>query len=1084
MDYFCKLIENSVTKDYNTSINKRHKDRSDKKEEQSEMKKQKMMNRVSSFILAIVMVLGLCFSPIAAQRASAGEEEATVDTVRIIATQDNLSFEEGQEEDLSSYFTLEYEGLYCLYGYYSETYYYTSTYSEILTLTYYEVEGETETELETAPKLPGTYKVTASLTDDYFYAYDEEQYLFGFYGSEIESASIQYTITGDAIDVSDAVKEGNLKLLCGPEELADEDAFILLMFGDGFTETEQDTFYTEAQNIADYIMQTSPYDEFTDVIKIYAYGVASNESGARADKATTQAEADEDTRDTFFETSYWTGGMQRLLYASDNGLAKVRALSRAVLPEADFNVLVVNSDVYGGSGGEVCVASLNYLSTEMMLHELGHTVGDLADEYWAGAIYASEDKVNMTQQSDPEKVKWARFVGKNGIGVYKHNQTETSDWYRPSENCKMQYLSPDSPFCEVCKEKLRQSFCQYSKITKMFFQTYADEFYQGGEGIDMSQYFIIRRGNTEVTGDELDGLELVYKDADGNVLEGAPSAKGTYTVEAHYAGDDYFEACSASGTYSIVLSLIELEVESVKEYDGEAPEISVIHTENYDEEYTDTVRYTGVQYAGVSDLTYDSETVPTKPGKYKVTVSVYNASGALLLEKSASFQINYKVNRFIDNNSADYPGAQDWYNNKQIVIVGEGFTESEQDEFERAAQEYAAYILKQEPYRQVTSYFNFTTVETVSEESGSGKTARNTFFGLTYDDNGKINADNAGSISGISYYNVSPYRAATIVIVNDKAIKSGNVSGAVFYGGLNPGSKSDVANELLNYLTGHEVGYRATSAEEQSTIRTELFSTLYYTFYGVDYAVIAGQAYNKEFFSGQPADMEGCFETYILGQKVPEESIEYSYKYYDKNGTELEGAPSEPGTYTVVAEPVLPVLCAYDEYYEYFEVKSDYQLEEVYEEGYGYYTNVYDADGNWLGWLADDVGGITVDGQFHCVPRSRGTSSFTIISACYAEKVFGILMNLLTSLESTDKGTIEASWTTLYGADGYQVEYSTGKSFRKAERTTVTDAAHKSVSISGLRSKAKIYVRVRAYKTINGKRVYSRWSNVRSVKVK
>ena len=55
-----------------------------------------------------------------------------------------------------------------------------------------------------------------------------------------------------------------------------------------------------------------------------------------------------------------------------------------------------------------------------MLHELGHTVADLADEYFAGASYAHE-YANMTAESDPEKVKWSRFIGKNGIGVYEYD---------------------------------------------------------------------------------------------------------------------------------------------------------------------------------------------------------------------------------------------------------------------------------------------------------------------------------------------------------------------------------------------------------------------------------------------------------------------------------------------------------------------------------------------------------------------------------------------------------------------------------------------------------------------------------------
>ena len=91
-------------------------------------------------------------------------------------------------------------------------------------------------------------------------------------------------------------------------------------------------------------MNTSPYDEFKDVFKIYAMGVVSNESGARADKATNQEQANADTRDTYFGTSFWSGGMQRLLTVSSAGAAEANRLKNQFLPAADFNVIIVNSE--------------------------------------------------------------------------------------------------------------------------------------------------------------------------------------------------------------------------------------------------------------------------------------------------------------------------------------------------------------------------------------------------------------------------------------------------------------------------------------------------------------------------------------------------------------------------------------------------------------------------------------------------------------------------------------------------------------------------------------------------------------------
>ena len=262
---------------------------------------------------------------------------------------------------------------------------------------------------------------------------------------------------------------GELELVYGNTDLSDEDAFVLLMFGDGFTENEQDKFYKEAKKTANYIMQTSPYDEFEDIIKIYALGTISKESGARGESSSTWEEAQADKKNTYFESTFWTSGLDRLLCISSEGEKKGNILKAEYMPYADYNVYIVNSRIYGGSGGDHCVASLNIESLEIMLHELGHTVANLKDEYYA-FIYEGE-AANLTQESDPAKIRWSRFIGKNGVGIYTYGNADTG-WYIPHKSCKMQYLGNQYPFCEICKEELRKAFCRGSDITKMFFQTF------------------------------------------------------------------------------------------------------------------------------------------------------------------------------------------------------------------------------------------------------------------------------------------------------------------------------------------------------------------------------------------------------------------------------------------------------------------------------------------------------------------------------------------------------------------------------------------------------------------------------------
>lgn len=90
----------------------------------------------------------------------------------------------------------------------------------------------------------------------------------------------------------------------------------------------------------------------------------------------------------------------------------------------------------------------------------------------------------------------------------------------------------------------------------------------------------------------------------------------------------------------------------------------------------------------------------------------------------------------------------------------------------------------------------------------------------------------------------------------------------------------------------------------------------------------------------------------------------------------------------------------------------------------------------------------------------------------------------LNSAKSTSKKKIKASWSKVGGASGYQVMWSTYKNFSKNYKTKSVKAKSLSKTVTAAQSKKTYYVRVRVYKTINGKKVYSQWSSTKKVKTK
>ncbi len=92
----------------------------------------------------------------------------------------------------------------------------------------------------------------------------------------------------------------------------------------------------------------------------------------------------------------------------------------------------------------------------------------------------------------------------------------------------------------------------------------------------------------------------------------------------------------------------------------------------------------------------------------------------------------------------------------------------------------------------------------------------------------------------------------------------------------------------------------------------------------------------------------------------------------------------------------------------------------------------------------------------------------------------------MTDLRSKKSKILTPVWKPVSGVTGYEVVYSTSKKFTKKTTKTVRikKAKTKKTTIKKLKKGKKYYVKVRAYKTVSGKKIYGAYSSIKSVKVK
>ncbi|MFF3326258.1 M64 family metallopeptidase [Streptomyces sp. NPDC002889] len=257
------------------------------------------------------------------------------------------------------------------------------------------------------------------------------------------------------------------------------DRLDIVVVGDGYTTAELDRFHTDAKEKWAEVAAVEPYTTYQSLFNVWAVDAVSNESGVSGDPGPAVV------RDTALGSYFWCDGIERLLCVDqdkvDGYVAKV--------PDADLVLVLANSAKYGGAGYNEPSASLGYegISTasagneksgQVAIHETGHSLGKLADEYfypdypgyeqYTGPEPADSNVSTLTAgDMSGQRAKWHRWLGEESpdggtVGTYEGGGYYVTGLYRPTDNSLMRSLG--TPFNLPGVEAMIAGFYRHARI--------------------------------------------------------------------------------------------------------------------------------------------------------------------------------------------------------------------------------------------------------------------------------------------------------------------------------------------------------------------------------------------------------------------------------------------------------------------------------------------------------------------------------------------------------------------------------------------------------------------------------------------
>ncbi|MFD7501760.1 M64 family metallopeptidase [Streptomyces sp. NPDC059850] len=270
--------------------------------------------------------------------------------------------------------------------------------------------------------------------------------------TEVPAATPARLTRGDrALSRAETAADGDVASVI--DNGAPADKVDVVFVGDGYTAAQQDDFHADVRSKWAQISAVEPYAAYRSLFNVWSVDAVSNQSGVSGDPSKGVV------KDTALDSYFWCDGTERLLCV-DTG--KVESYA-AKAPEADLVIVLSNSAKYGGAGyaissgvgydGIATASSDHPDSDQVAVHETGHSVGDLADEYvyatngtYTGAEPRESNATKLSAaQLTAEKRKWYRWIGQTSpdggkVGAYEGGRYYPKGLNRPTENSIMRTL--------------------------------------------------------------------------------------------------------------------------------------------------------------------------------------------------------------------------------------------------------------------------------------------------------------------------------------------------------------------------------------------------------------------------------------------------------------------------------------------------------------------------------------------------------------------------------------------------------------------------------------------------------------------